>query len=204
MAVNWTLALKIILWLWYWFNSIYVSFSLHKSSISILMRPKQCRPILLLTSLFVSRQAPLPPRGPGHRGRVRGGRGRGGQQPRPLRHRGRAARHHLPLGAQHQHRPHHPRAAQVRYFLLIWYFLTKLIFYRFHLRAGLRRCHWPSTRSGMTPHPRMWRTPPYPPPSSGSPTPGRSWARRSAGPPTPWARPRRPACSNLWLQVKHW
>ena len=50
MAVNWTLALKIILWLWYWFNSIYVSFSLHKSSISILMRPKQCRPILLLTA----------------------------------------------------------------------------------------------------------------------------------------------------------
>ena len=148
MAVNWTLALKIILWLWYWFNSIYVSFSLHKSSISILMRPKQCRPILLLTSLSVSRQAPLPPRGPGHRGRVRGGRGRGGQQPRPLRHRGRAARHHLPLGAQHQHRPHQPRAAQVKYFLLIWYFLTKLIFYRFHLRAGLRRCHWPSTRSG--------------------------------------------------------
>ena len=150
MAVNWTLALKIILWLWYWFNSIYVSFSLHKSSISILMRPKQCRPILLLTSLSVSRPAAVPPRGPGHRGRVRGGRGRGGQQPRALRHRGRAARHHLPLGAQHQHRPHQPRAAQVRYFLLIWYFF----FYETYFLSISPSCR--SAALSLTKHKIRW------------------------------------------------
>ena len=204
MAVNWTLALKIILWLWYWFNSIYVSFSLHKSSISILMRPKQCRPILLLTSLLVSRPAAVPPRGPGHRGRVRGGRGRGGQQPRALRHRGRAARHHLPLGAQHQHRPHQPRAAQVRYYFpfdIFWRTLFSIDFTFVQIGGAVTD---KAQDQVMTSHPRMWRTPPYQPPSSGSPTRGQSWARRSAGPPTPWARPRRPACSNLWLQVKHW